>query len=82
MYTRMSQRGQNSVEMIVERIETLPRIEGEEHVVLGKVLREPFACTVYERAVCARGVTVLDYPDSKWSVFYEKNLIPSGRRSP
>jgi hypothetical protein len=25
---------------------------------------------------------VLDYPDSKWSVFYEKTLIPSSRRSP
>ena len=25
---------------------------------------------------------VLDYPDSKWSVFYEKVLIPSSRRSP
>jgi len=36
--------------------------------------RHPAAWTVYERAGFSRCGPVLDYPDSEWSVFYEKSL--------
>jgi putative acetyltransferase len=36
--------------------------------------RHPAAWTVYEGAGFTRCGAVLDYPDSKWSVFYEKSL--------
>jgi putative acetyltransferase len=36
--------------------------------------RHPAAWRVYERAGFARCGPVLDYPDSVWSVFYEKAL--------
>ena len=36
--------------------------------------RHPAAWTVYERAGFTRCGAVLDYPDSQWSVFYEKSL--------
>jgi putative acetyltransferase len=82
MYTRPSHRGRKIGAMIVERIDTLARSEGLERLVLETGDRHPAAWTVYERAGFTRCGPVLDYPDSKWSVFYEKNLIPSGRRSP
>ena len=36
--------------------------------------RHPAAWRVYERAGFTRCGPVLDYPDSAWSVFYEKRL--------
>jgi len=89
MYTRPSHRGRKIGAMIVERIEALARAEGLTRLVLETGDRHPAApppppppWTVYERAGFTRCGPVLDYPDSKWSVFYEKTLIPSSRRSP
>jgi putative acetyltransferase len=82
MYTRPSHRGRKIGAMIVERVVALARQEGFKRLVLETGDRHPAAWTVYERAGFTRCGPVLDYPDSKWSVFYEKALTPSGRRSP
>jgi len=82
MYTRPSHRGRRIGAMIVERIEALAHAEGLTRLVLETGDRHPAAWTVYERAGFTRCGPVLDYPDSKWSVFYEKTLILSSRRSP
>jgi putative acetyltransferase len=74
MYTRPSHRGRKIGAMIVERIETLARAEGLKRLVLETGDRHPAAWTVYERAGFSRCGPVLDYPESKWSVFYEKGL--------
>lgn len=74
MYTRPSHRGRKIGQMIVERIEALARQEGTSKLVLETGDRHPAAWTVYERAGFSRCGPVLDYPDSQWSVFYEKNL--------
>jgi putative acetyltransferase len=77
MYTRPSHRGRKIGAMIVEQVEALARREGLKRLVLETGDRHPAAWTVYERAGFTRCGTVLDYPDSKWSVFYEKHLTPS-----
>jgi putative acetyltransferase len=82
MYTRPSHRGRKIGAMIVERIEALAHAEDLTRLVLETGDRHPAAWTVYERAGFTRCGPVLDYPDSKWSVFYEKALIPSSRRLP
>jgi putative acetyltransferase len=76
MYTRPSHRGRKIGAMIVAQIEALARREGFKRLVLETGDRHPAAWTVYERAGFTRCGPVLDYPDSKWSVFYEKNLMP------
>lgn len=75
MYTRPSHRGRKIGALIVERVEALARHEGLARLVLETGDRHP--ATVYERAGFTRCGAVLDYPDSKWSVFYEKHLTPS-----
>ena len=75
MYTRPSHRGRKIGAMIVERLEALARTEGLRRLVLETGDRHPAAWTVYERAGFIRCGPVLEYPDSKWSVFYEKRLI-------
>lgn len=74
MYTRPSHRGQRIGAMIVERIEALARADGCTCLVLETGDRHPAAWAVYERAGFSRCGPVLDYPDSQWSVFYEKTL--------
>jgi putative acetyltransferase len=74
MYTRPSHRGQKIGALIVERIDALARAEGLARLVLETGDRHPAAWTVYERAGFTRCGPVLDYPDSQWSVFYEKVL--------
>ena len=74
MYTRPSHRGRKIGAAIVVRIEALAREEGLVRLVLETGDRHPAAWTVYERAGFTRCGPVLDYPDSKWSVFYEKSL--------
>jgi putative acetyltransferase len=75
MYTRPSHRGRKLGALILERIEALAREEGLGRLVLETGDRHPAAWTVYERAGFARCGPVLDYPDVKWSVFYEKKLV-------
>jgi putative acetyltransferase len=74
MYTRPSHRGRKIGAMIVERVEALARNEGLKRLVLETGDRHPAAWAVYERAGFTRCGPVLDYPDSKWSMFYEKAL--------
>lgn len=74
MYTRPSHRGRKIGALIVERIEALARAEGVARLVLETGDRHPAAWTVYERAGFTRCGPILDYPDSQWSVFYEKAL--------
>lgn len=74
MYTRPSHRGRRIGFEIVGRIEALARGEGISRLVLETGDRHPAAWAVYERAGFTRCGPVLDYPDSDWSVFYEKNL--------
>jgi putative acetyltransferase len=74
MYTRPSHRGRKIGEAIVQRVEALARQEGMIRLVLETGDRHPAAWTVYERSGFSRCGPVLDYPDSQWSVFYEKNL--------
>ena len=82
MYTRPSHRGRRIGAMIVEQIERRAREAGLTRLVLETGDRHPAAWTVYERAGFARCGPVLDYPESQWSVFYDKTLTPSSRRSP
>ena len=74
MYTRPSHRGQRIGAMIVERIEALARAGGCTRLVLETGDRHPAAWAVYEHAGFTRCDPVLDYPESPWSVFYEKTL--------
>jgi len=74
MYTRPSHRGRGIGGMIVGRIEALAREEGLTKLVLETGDRHPAAWAVYERAGFARCGPVLDYPNTGWSVFSEKNL--------
>jgi putative acetyltransferase len=74
MYTRPSHRGRKIGALIVERVEALARTEGLARLVLETGDRYPAAWTVYERAGFTRCGPLLDYPDSKWSVFYAKPL--------
>ena len=77
MYTRPSHRGRKIGAGIVGRIEALARDEGLKQLVLETGDRHPAAWTVYERAGFTRCGPVLDYPDSRWSVFYSKTLADS-----
>ncbi|TPJ76761.1 GNAT family N-acetyltransferase [Mesorhizobium sp. B2-6-2] len=74
MYTRPSHRGRKIGAEIVARVEALARQEGLKRLVLETGDRHLAAWTVYERAGFSRCGPVLDYPDSEWSVFYEKSL--------
>jgi len=74
MYTRPSHRGRRIGAEIVARIEAMAREEGLKRLVLETGDPHPAAWAVYERAGFTRCGPVLDYPDSKWSVFYEKVL--------
>lgn len=74
MYTRPSHRGRKIGAAIVARIEELARTEGLGRLVLETGDRHPAAWAVYERAGFTRCGPVLDYPDSKWSIFYAKSL--------
>ena len=75
MYTRPAHQGQGIGGRIVGEIERLARAEGLRQLVLETGDRHPAAWRVYERAGFRRCGPVLDYPDSGWSVFYEKPLL-------
>ena len=75
MYTRPSHRGSKIGAKIVERVETLARQRRIEARWCWKPATAiPPPGRVYERAGFSRCGPVLDYPDSEWSVFYEKSL--------
>ena len=74
MYTRPEIQCRGIGGAILDRIEALARNEGIGRLVLETGDRHPAAWRVYERGGFTRCGPVLDYPDSKWSVFYAKAL--------
>ena len=74
MFTVPEYQGQGLGGQILAAIETLARKEGFSRIVLETGDRHPAAWRVYERGGFSRCGPVLDYPDSSWSVFYEKEL--------
>jgi len=74
MYTVPEAQGRGVGGQILAHIERLARDEGLAQLVLETGDRHPAAWRVYERGGFTRCGAVLDYPDSTWSVFYEKAL--------
>ena len=74
MYTVPAHQGAGIGGGILSRIEAAARAEGLRELVLETGDRHPAAWRVYERGGFHRCGPVLDYPDSKWSVFYRKDL--------
>jgi putative acetyltransferase len=75
MYTRPEFQGRGIGGRILSEIESLARSESLTRLVLETGDRHPAAWRVYERGGFSRCGVILDYPDSKWSVFYEKPLM-------
>lgn len=75
MFTRPNHQGRGIGGRIVAEIERLARAEGLEQLVLETGDRHPAAWRVYERAGFRRCGPVLDYPESRWSIFYAKPLL-------
>ena len=74
MFTRPRAQGHGLAGRILGRIEALARSEGIARLVLETGDRHHAAWRVYERAGFTRCGPVLDYPDTRFSVFYEKLL--------
>ncbi|MEO8756838.1 MAG: GNAT family N-acetyltransferase [Devosia sp.] len=77
MYTRPEARGQHVGSAILDQIIDLAEHEGLGRLVLETGDRHPEAWRLYESRGFTRCGPVLDYPDSPWSVFYEKSLAES-----
>jgi putative acetyltransferase len=75
MYTHPSHQGHGIGGRILAEVEALARREGLTRLVLETGDRHPAAWRVYERSGFKRCGAVLDYPDSGYSVFYEKVLV-------
>src|SRR5215471_6788332 len=82
MYTRPAHQGRGIGGRLLDEIEELARREGFARLVLETGHRHPAAWRVYERAGFARCGAVLDYPNSEYSVFYEKALGADARGVP
>ena len=74
MYTLPEVRGQRVGSGLLDAIVSLARSEGIAKLVLETGDRHPEAWRLYESRGFTRCGPVLDYPDSQWSVFYEKPL--------
>lgn len=74
MYTRPRAQGQGIGGLILARVEKLAREEGLSRLVLETGDGYRAARRIYERSGFTRCGAVLDYPDTKWSVFFEKSL--------
>jgi len=77
MYTLPEVRGQRVGSRLLDAIVNRARSEGISRLVLETGDRHPEAWRLYERAGFERCGPVLDYPDSQWSVFYQRELEPS-----
>jgi len=75
MYTRPAWQGRGIGGRIVAEIEKVARGERVRRLVLETGDRHPAAWRMYQRAGFRRCAPVLDYPDTGWSVFYEKPLL-------
>jgi putative acetyltransferase len=76
MYTKTGYQGQGIGGRIVALVEDKARADGLDRLVLETGDGEGYSAAwrVYERAGFRRCGPILDYPDVKWSVFYEKAL--------
>ena len=74
MFTRPEWQGQGIGRRILGEIEAIAEREGLETLVLETGDQHPAAWALYEKAGFARCGPVLDYPDSPYSVFYQKQL--------
>lgn len=76
MFTLPEVRGKRVGSLLLARIETLARAKGIARLVLetGEAPGFEPAWRVYERGGFTRCGAVLDYPDSGYSRFYQKNL--------
>lgn len=74
MYTRPECQGRGVGGRILDAILAEARRGGLSRMVLETGDRQPAAWRVYERAGFSRCGPVLDYPDSSYSIFYEKPL--------
>lgn len=74
MYTLPEVRGRRVGSTLLDRIVALAEEEGVARLVLETGDRHPEAWRLYESRGFVRCGPVLDYPDSQWSVFYEKPL--------
>jgi putative acetyltransferase len=79
MYTRPDYRGRQIGGRILAAIEALAMREGLTKLVLETGHRHPDAWRVYERGGFSRCGPLLDYPDSEFSIFYEKPLTLADR---
>jgi putative acetyltransferase len=75
MYTRPEARGLGIGGRILERIEDLARSEGFTRLVLETGNTYKAAERVYQRAGFRQCGPVLDYPDTPYSAFYDKQLL-------
>jgi putative acetyltransferase len=75
MYTLPEMQGRGLGGAILSAIERAAQDNGLTRLVLETGDRHPAAWRVYERGGFTRCGPVLDYPDSAWSVFYEKSLV-------
>lgn len=74
MYTRPEYQKRGIGGAILREIEALAFAEGLKRLVLETGDRHPAAWRVYERGGFSRCGAVLDYPETDYSVFYEKYL--------
>ena len=74
MYTRPQARGRKIGARILAQIEALARSEGLDRLVLETGDKHYAAWRIYEQAGFNRCGAVLDYPDTPYSIFYEKQL--------
>ena len=77
MYTVPDRQGEGIGRRILDSIEGLARDEDLTRLVLETGHVHHAAWRVYEHGGFTRCGPVLDYPDTGWSVFYEKELTPS-----
>lgn len=78
MFTRPAWQGQGVGRRILAEIQSVAEREALEALVLETGDQHPAAWAIYEKAGFARCGPVLDYPDSPFSVFYQKQL-PAAR---
>ncbi|HXF53911.1 MAG TPA: GNAT family N-acetyltransferase [Hyphomicrobiaceae bacterium] len=78
MYTRPSHQGRGIGKGILAKIEGLARAEGLRQLVIETGTRHFAAKRIYEKAGFTVCGAVLDYPQSPYSVFYEKTIAAEG----
>ena len=78
MYTLPHLRGHHIGRAILKRIEDLARSEGFQRLVLETGIERTHgeSWRLYQRNGFVHCGRVLDYPDSGWNAFFEKNLSP------